>query len=395
MEKATFVIDDPLRQELMIGTNYQDGRRLQLVVADTRTRPSGDLITTPHEMGNFMRMMLDDGSFDGKAVLRPETLRSIYTNCAAVDPIQGGACLGLKREVRKGFTLYLHGGDHVTYRSAWWLVPTRGIGIWAGNNSNIPVYEDFFAAFMQKFAASAAAEIHYPRHAAADMSQFLGTYRRNSSSMSRSGRFFDIFPDDDDVRVKMRKDGALTIGEDRYEPIGARNFQRVPSGSYPSSSVVTFFRSALNENFYMQSGEDSAAKIPWYLHASINHRFAMACLSVVTASIFAGIIGALRRNDRTSRTVWLVTSATGIVFLVGAMLLISSIAAGGRQLLWGFPESFLIGRILLRIGAACALGLLIVLCVRKFDRRLFRFVALASVVTELTLFLWAFYWEFV
>ena len=390
MSKATFTLDETVRRDLMIGAELIDKQPKSLIVVDTQTHPSGDLITTPHEMGNFMLMMLNEGSYDRRVVLRPETLHSIYTDCFATSAFQTGACLGLGRSFRKGFIVYSHGGDYVTYKSTWWVVPSLGLGIWAGNNSDSSMSSRYFDAFSRRFLPGAA-DLEYPSRAVPESGKYAGYYRSNSSGMARSARFFDIFPTDNDIRVQMSTNGGLQIGEDAYRPIGDQSFQEIqPQPGSDIRSVVTFSDSAASLGRYMQSGESSSTQLPWYLRASINRCFAFGCTILLP---FLAIATALLAFPQRRIPVRLISSAIGLATAASA-LLIFTITSAGVNILWGFSPWFRAGQALLWLEGALS-AVLLVLCIFESRSRSWSWYgASATAILGTLLFAWARYWDF-
>lgn len=90
-EKNTIILQDPLApQQCKIYSfkNYKPGTNA------TAFSPQGGLRISFHELSNTMKMIINNGSFDGYQVLSPESIATINTPCWKYEINNGDTCGG-------------------------------------------------------------------------------------------------------------------------------------------------------------------------------------------------------------------------------------------------------------------------------------------------------------
>jgi CubicO group peptidase (beta-lactamase class C family) len=69
--------------------NVEDGNFVKIDHYTMPDYPNGGLRTTPREFSNFLNAIMNDGSYNGYQLLKPETAKSMYTPQTSLDPTMG------------------------------------------------------------------------------------------------------------------------------------------------------------------------------------------------------------------------------------------------------------------------------------------------------------------
>src|SRR2546421_859648 len=97
--------------------------------------PAGALSTTAADMTRFMLAFLQDGSVEGVAILKPETVRQMQTRQFELHPMINGLGLTFMEYSMNGQRIVGHGGDTVYFHSDMVLVPDAHVGYFISYNS--------------------------------------------------------------------------------------------------------------------------------------------------------------------------------------------------------------------------------------------------------------------
>ena len=96
---------------------------------------SGALDTTGTDMAAFMMAQLQNGTYDGVQILKPETVALMHSPQSTMAPGMNGFDLGFYQENRNGLRIISHGGDLAAYHSELYLLLDKNIGIFMSFNS--------------------------------------------------------------------------------------------------------------------------------------------------------------------------------------------------------------------------------------------------------------------
>src|SRR2546430_16024762 len=97
--------------------------------------PAGALSTTAADMTRFMLAFLQDGSVDGVAILKPETVREMQTRQFAIHPMICGLGITFMEYWLDPVRAIGHGGDTVYFHSDMVLLPDAHVGYFISYNS--------------------------------------------------------------------------------------------------------------------------------------------------------------------------------------------------------------------------------------------------------------------
>jgi CubicO group peptidase (beta-lactamase class C family) len=158
MTRATFVQPLPKQFEPFMSKGYQT------TASDTPTpyelvepAPAGALAATGTDMGRFMLAYLNDGSYQGGNVLKPATIKQMWTLQLRPAPNILGFDLGFYQENRNGLEIVGHGGDTNVFHSDLHLLPAQHVGFFMSVNSlGLPgsseaVRQQIFRGFLNRY----------------------------------------------------------------------------------------------------------------------------------------------------------------------------------------------------------------------------------------------------
>src|SRR5256886_6560123 len=135
MTNSTF--DQPLPPELaaQMSKGYLNAAKKPRDFEFVQAAPAGSLSTTAADMTRFMLAFLQDGSVDGVAILKPETVRQMETRQFELHPTINGLGFTFMEYSMNPVRAIAHGGDTVYFHSDMVLVPDHHIGYFISFNS--------------------------------------------------------------------------------------------------------------------------------------------------------------------------------------------------------------------------------------------------------------------
>ncbi len=135
MTNSTF--DQPLPSQLapQMSKGYLNASKKPRDFEFVQAAPAGALSTTAADMTRFMLAFLQDGSVDGVAILKPQTVRQMQTRQLELDPMICGLGITFMEYWMKPVRAVGHGGDTVYFHSDIILVPDAHVGYFISYNS--------------------------------------------------------------------------------------------------------------------------------------------------------------------------------------------------------------------------------------------------------------------
>lgn len=120
------------------GKAYQDGKEVEAV--PLRDLPSSSLNSSANDMARFMRMLFADGKYDGRQIVRSESLREMFKVQNGNVPLDFDFRMGLGWmlsgvEVAGAGTVASHGGTTLNYHTMLALLPEHKLGVVVLSNS--------------------------------------------------------------------------------------------------------------------------------------------------------------------------------------------------------------------------------------------------------------------
>lgn len=120
------------------GKAYKDGKEVEAI--PLRDLPSSSLISSASDMTHFMRMLFADGRFNGRQIIKPESLREMYraqnTDVALDFDFRMGLGWMLSGvDVPGAGAVVSHGGTTLNYHTMLALLPEHKLGVVVLSNS--------------------------------------------------------------------------------------------------------------------------------------------------------------------------------------------------------------------------------------------------------------------
>ena len=250
MNNSTF--DQPLPPQLpaQISKAYRDASKKPRDFEFVEAAPAGALSTTAADMTRFMLAFLQDGSVDGVAILKPETVRQMETRQFEFHPMICGLGFTFMEYWMSPVRVIGHGGDTLWFHSDMVLVPEAHVGYFLSYNSlgkNVGGGRgEVQRAFMNRYFPSPG-ELKVdvePNTAKSDGRAVSGVYdgtRRGETTFLKMIALVGQF------RVNSDKDGILTVEEEKNQRGELRKFKEIAPLVYAEidgSARIAFRRDA-------------------------------------------------------------------------------------------------------------------------------------------------------
>lgn len=333
--------------------------------------PAGALATTGDDIARFMLAHLNNGSYDGAQILKPETAKMMH---GIVYPVPDGTLpmgLGFYHEDRNGYDIVGHGGDTIYFHSDLHLILGKGVGFYVTQNSagkpGLGIRGPLFKAFMDRyFPGPKAASLPTLKTAQRDGALVAGAYdvsRRSDSNMLRIAGMFG------QMKVKLNSDGTVSIPEITDLAGNPKKFREVAPMRWQEVNGPTRFIAVMKDGTVQRIYTSDLPPImaitpapasdgPWKLPLFIA-MCAMLALTVLFWPIKAILRWryeapfALEGREATLYRLSRLTALCDVVFLLGFMALFTY----GEEHLEVFTDSYdWLFRLLQIIGAAGFVG---------------------------------------
>ena len=177
--------------------------------------PAGSLASTGTDMAKFMIAHLQNGSFNGAQILKPETARMMHNTPTTVLPPLNRMMLGFYETNINGHRAISHGGDTQYFHSYLHLFPDDNVGLFLSVNSGgkegaaYPLRTGIYAEFADRYlpGPDPTGKVD-PKVAAEHAAMIAGTYDNSRRSTSN---FFAALNLPGQVKVSDNGDGSITV----------------------------------------------------------------------------------------------------------------------------------------------------------------------------------------
>ena len=190
MTGAGLRLTDDLEARLAAGYNAEG---MRVPYEHIVVRPSGALSATPRQMANFVRMLLNRGSFDGRQLVSPDSIaRMERSETTLSGHLQPGYGLGNFPSSEHGFIFRGHNGGMPGYHARYAYLPDQGLGycvmVSASNNRLVSRVDDLVSEYLVRDLDRPSAPV--ATEMAPDIDQWTGYYRP-ATSRSQSMRYVE------------------------------------------------------------------------------------------------------------------------------------------------------------------------------------------------------------
>ncbi len=136
MTHSTFVQPLPARLVPLMATGYLNASEDETKSFEfVDTAPAGSSSSTGVEMAHFMLAYLNGGTYAGYQLLKPATIREMWTPQVAPEKGLPSFDLGFYQDDFNALPIIGHGGDTVVFHSDLHLIPSKGLGWFVSFNS--------------------------------------------------------------------------------------------------------------------------------------------------------------------------------------------------------------------------------------------------------------------
>jgi len=135
MGHTTFVQPLPPNLSSFMSNGYQQASKEAKPYEFVQAFPAGSVATSAADMCIFMMAHLQDGRWNNKQILKPETAKLMHARAFASDPRLNGMALGFYEETRNGHRIIGHGGDTLYFHSDLHLIHDSNVGFFVSYNS--------------------------------------------------------------------------------------------------------------------------------------------------------------------------------------------------------------------------------------------------------------------
>jgi CubicO group peptidase (beta-lactamase class C family) len=236
MQRTTFVQPLPGNLKPLMSNGYRKASGKPQPFEFVEAYPAGSVSATALNMCNFMIAHLQNGQFQGKQILKPETATLMHSRLYGPDDRLNAMAYGFYEESRNGKRIIGHGGDTVFFHSDLHLILEENVGFFVSYNSagkgELSPRTVLFESFLDRYFPYTPPPAQPLAGAKEDAAQVAGFYkssrRFDSSFLSLTtllGEFRVVPNDDGTIKVSPFKG---TNGElKKYEEISPFFFREV------------------------------------------------------------------------------------------------------------------------------------------------------------------------
>jgi CubicO group peptidase (beta-lactamase class C family) len=190
MVHSTFVQPLPANLAPLMANGYVNGQVKPFEFIDTA--PAGSSTSSGIDMSHFMLAYLNGGTFEGFQLLKPATIKEMWTPQVPEEKGLPGFDLGFYQDDFNGLTIVGHGGDTVAFHSDLHLIPAKGVGFFVSFNSPgkegavEDVRNNLFKAFLDRyfpFTPANEATVSNPKQDAARVAGYYVSSRRGMRAL--------------------------------------------------------------------------------------------------------------------------------------------------------------------------------------------------------------------
>ena len=301
MSHSTFWEPIPPALQGQLANSYSyNGKFVPGSFAYVNLRPAGAMSSTAHDMANFMIAHLQEGQFEDKQILQPETVRQMHSHLFSNDDRLDGFTYGFMEWNFNGHRILWHNGDIGNWHSGLAIIPEENLGFFVNYNSKegIPAVAEFYYAFLNAFFPAQETDEPLPtKSPARDVKDLAGEYRSTRSIYNHIERIIS-YPGIGNVRVTVNPDRTLSIsGQTLYET--EPFVYRTPDGT----DTVIFQRDGRGKitRFLVNSNQlFSYERVSWYETSTFNLLAFSACYGLLLTAFLAAFIELIRRRKKGS-----------------------------------------------------------------------------------------------
>lgn len=292
--------------------------------------PAGALSASAGDIARFMIAHLQDGRFEDKQILKPETAQLMHSRQFGLDPQMNGMALGFYEESQNGHRIIGHGGDTVYFHSDLHLILDANVGLFVSYNSegrsDTPPRDPLWQQFLDRYFPVPTPPLPHVPTAVQDARSASGSYissRRSQTNILRILTWLGVDEakpgPDGTVIVDSRK--GLNGKPRRWYDTGSLLYQDRDGKRHIAFRQDSSGRMQLLTDFPAAVGQ----RVPWYQSKKFNYGLLGGVLLVLIATLLLWpIAAAVRAHYSASLPLFGVTrfarTATRVVCLIDLLV---------------------------------------------------------------------------
>jgi CubicO group peptidase (beta-lactamase class C family) len=262
--------------------------------------PAGAVSAPAGDIARFMIAHLQDGRFEDKQILKPETAQLMHSRQFGLDPQMNGMALGFYEESQNGHRIIGHGGDTVYFHSDLHLILDANVGFFVSYNSegrsDISPRDPLWQQFLDRYFPVPTPALPHVPTAVQDARSASGSYissRRSQTNILRILTWLGVDEakpgPDGTVVVDSRK--GLNGKPRRWYDTGSLLYQDRDGKRHIAFRQDSSGRMQLLTDFPAAVGQ----RVPWYRSKKFNYGLLGGVLLVLIATLLLWPVAAMIR----------------------------------------------------------------------------------------------------
>lgn len=214
MNRSGFLHEMASESERAVGYRYAQGHYVAVPNDYLNLVPSGALVSTAADMAKFMIANLQDGRYQNRQILKPETIREMHQTHFRVHPKMPGWCYGFYETYHGSNRAIMHSGHPRGFSNLLYLLKDKGLGIFiAYNSNNANLYREYIELFHKRYfpTTKESVPLRPPENFASRAHRFTGTYLFSSSPKYTLSKLRDLLEHKSEVTISADEDGILNV----------------------------------------------------------------------------------------------------------------------------------------------------------------------------------------
>ncbi|MGG1672165.1 serine hydrolase domain-containing protein [Paenibacillus sp. NRS-1783] len=352
MNMPSATLDLPLNNPALAQSyRWKHGAYLKQPFSYINLPGAGALSITPNEFSHYLITHLNEGKYEGKAVLQPQTVKAMHTQQFAADPRLDGVGYGFFRGLLEtGVPMLWATGEIDAFISEMVLIPSQKMGIFVIINTaetDTLLHGEVIHAIAQMLPAEPQAGPQSLAHSATQVKlspEIEGVYQVNVNPVHGWGKWIRMLGSIK-YTVQIQDDHTLMVNGVYPNENEATNkvFQAAGDGMFvEKGGQLKILLYPQNGTWMMVAPESKTMKQTalWHRTWTLLVNYAAASLFFITTLLIWGVRYAIRsmRKDKTH-----ISSSLAFIALLNTIFLGVQFIYGNNQIVYGYPAWYIWG----------------------------------------------------
>ncbi|WP_025715887.1 serine hydrolase domain-containing protein [Paenibacillus sp. 1-18] len=370
MDMPSATLDLPRNNpELAQSYRWSDGTYQKQSFSYINLPGAGALSVTPNEFSHYLITHLNEGKYEVKSVLRPQTVKVMHAQQFAADARLDGVGYGFFRgHLETGVPTLWATGEIDAFNSEMVLIPSYKLGIFVTTNaagSETSLHGEVINAIAKMLPAEPQSESQSLARTAAEVKlspEIEGVYQTNLNPVHGWGKWIRMLGSIK-YNVRIQDDHTLIVNGEYPDENEATDkiFQAAGDGLFmEKGGHLKILLYQQNDAWMMIAPDSKTMK-----QATLSHQTWMLLVSYAAASLLfittllIWIVRYVIRATRKNKTH--ISSTLAFIALLNTIFLGVQFIYGNSQIVYGYPAWYIWGICILPlISALIAVGVLIV-----------------------------------